>query len=195
MHIFLPIYIHFLNIILFIYCTFLLVPIQPKQSQMLTMNSTVVTVWLDSWGDGGCGILYFVIEYRSSRYSSWTTSSNHVKPTERIYSITDLLPATEYQLKITAHNNAGDTEALYNFTTLTPLGGKLHFLIIQHISLILLPNINLYLFLLDKPELIPPVSHSGDQPFYANAKVLVPIMLSLTFLISMIATLFWRRSK
>ncbi|CAH1168788.1 unnamed protein product [Phyllotreta striolata] len=144
------------------------VPIHPKQSQMLTMNSTVVTVWLDSWGDGGCGILYFVIEYRSSRYSSWTTSSNHVKPTERIYSITDLLPATEYQLKITAHNNAGNTEALYNFTTLTPLG--------------------------DKPELIPPVSHSGDQPFYANAKVLVPIMLSLTFFVSMIATLFWRRS-
>uniref|UniRef100_A0A6P7FJH3 Down syndrome cell adhesion molecule-like protein Dscam2 isoform X4 n=1 Tax=Diabrotica virgifera virgifera TaxID=50390 RepID=A0A6P7FJH3_DIAVI len=143
------------------------VPIQPKQSQMLTMNSTVVTVWLDSWGDGGCGILYFIIEYRSSRYSSWTTSSNHVKPTERIYSIIDLLPATEYQLKITAHNNAGDREAVYNFTTLTPLGVV--------------------------PELTPPVSHSGDQPFYANAKVLVPIMLSVTVLVALIATLFWRR--
>ncbi|XP_072378394.1 cell adhesion molecule Dscam1-like [Diabrotica undecimpunctata] len=143
------------------------VPIQPKQFQMLTMNSTMVTVWLDSWGDGGCGILYFIIEYRSSRYSSWTTSSNHVKPTERIYSILDLLPATEYQLKITAHNNAGDTEAVYNFTTLTPLGVV--------------------------PELTPPVSHSGDQPFYANAKVLVPIMLSVTVLVALIATLFWRR--
>lgn len=91
---------------------------------MLTMNATVVTIWLDSWGDGGCGILYFVIEFRPGRHSSWIMSSNHVKPTERIYSISDLWPATEYQLKITAHNNAGDTEALYNFTTLTLMGGE-----------------------------------------------------------------------
>lgn len=91
---------------------------------MLTMNSTVVTIWLDSWGDGGCGILYFAIEYRIGRYSSWIMASNHVKPTERIYSVQDLVPATEYQLKITAHNNAGDSEAIYNFTTLTSLGGK-----------------------------------------------------------------------
>lgn len=97
------------------------VPVQPKQSQMLTMNATVVTIWLDSWGDGGCGILDFSVEYRT-RYTSWTMSSNRVKPTERIYSIQDLLPATEYQLKITAHNNAGNTEAIYNFTTLTPSG-------------------------------------------------------------------------
>ncbi|KAJ8960256.1 hypothetical protein NQ318_003981 [Aromia moschata] len=140
------------------------VPVQPKQSQMLTMNATVVTVWLDSWGDGGCGILYFAIEYKPSRQSSWTMSANHVKPTERIYSIQDLLPATEYQLKITAHNNAGDTEAVYNFTTLTLLG-----------------------------ELQPPVSHSGDHPFYTNAKVFVPITLSILVLVLLIATLFWRK--
>nr|XP_023018250.1 Down syndrome cell adhesion molecule-like protein Dscam2 [Leptinotarsa decemlineata] len=143
------------------------VPVQPKQSQMLTMNATVLTVWLDSWGDGGCGILYFMVEYKPTRHSSWTTSSNHVKPTERIYSIQDLSPATEYQLKITAHNNAGDTEAIYNFTTLTPLGIV--------------------------PELIPPVSHSGDHPFYANAKVLIPIMLALLVLAAMVGVLFWRR--
>lgn len=91
---------------------------------MLTMNATVVTVWLDSWGDGGCGISYFTVEFKTTRQSSWTMSSNHVKPTERIYSISDLFPATEYQLKITAHNHAGVTEAIYNFTTLTLLGGK-----------------------------------------------------------------------
>lgn len=91
---------------------------------MLTMNSTVVTIWLDSWGDGGCGILYFVVEFQIGHQSSWIMSSNHVKPTERIYSITDLWPATEHQLKITAYNNAGYTEALYNFTTLTLLGGE-----------------------------------------------------------------------
>lgn len=39
-------------------------PVQPKHSQMITNNSTSVTCWLDSWGDGGCGILYFMIESR-----------------------------------------------------------------------------------------------------------------------------------
>lgn len=87
------------------------------------MNATVVTIWLDSWGDGGCGIIFFAVEFRAGRHSTWIMASNHVKPTERVYSISDLWPATEYQLKITAHNNAGDTDAVYNFTTLTVLGG------------------------------------------------------------------------
>lgn len=39
-------------------------PVQPKHSQMITNNSTSVTCWLDSWGDGGCGITYFMIECR-----------------------------------------------------------------------------------------------------------------------------------
>lgn len=103
---------------------------------MLTMNSTVVTIWLDSWGDGGCGILYFGVEYRIGRYSSWIMSSNHLKPTERIYSIQDLVPATEYQLKISAHNNAGNLEAIYNFTTLTSLGGNIKINLFDNISVI-----------------------------------------------------------
>lgn len=91
---------------------------------MLTMNATVGTVWLDSWGDGGCGILYFVIEYKSGRDPQWIVAANHIKPTERIFSVTDLWPATEYQFRVTAFNNAGETSATYNFTTLNLLGGK-----------------------------------------------------------------------
>lgn len=102
---------------------FFSVPVKPKQSQMLTMNATVATVWLDSWGDGGCGILYFSIEYHAERYEPWIMVSSHIKPTERIFSIGELFPSTEYQLRVTAVNNAGSTMAVYNFTTLTPLGG------------------------------------------------------------------------
>nr|XP_022920801.1 Down syndrome cell adhesion molecule-like protein Dscam2 isoform X2 [Onthophagus taurus] len=142
------------------------VPVKPKQSQMLTMNATVGTVWLDSWGDGGCGILYFVIEYRSGRSASWLMAANHVKPTERIFSVTELWPGTSYQIRVTAYNNAGDTSAIYNFTTLTVQGAV--------------------------PELSPPVSHSGDHPF-ANVRVLLPIFLSLLVLTALIGALFWRR--
>ncbi|CAG9795734.1 unnamed protein product [Diatraea saccharalis] len=88
------------------------VPVKPKHSQMITLNTTTVTVWLDSWGDGGCGILYF-----------WRLVSNSVQATERVFSVSGLTPAAHYQLRITAHNNAGHAVALYNFTT-NPLNGK-----------------------------------------------------------------------
>ncbi|XP_036340383.1 Down syndrome cell adhesion molecule-like protein Dscam2, partial [Rhagoletis pomonella] len=95
-------------------------PVQPKHSQMITNNSTSVTCWLDSWGDGGCGILYFMIESRMFGRSQWNVVSNHIPPTERIYTVSDLVPGTKYQLKVTSHNNAGSTTAVYNFTTLSP---------------------------------------------------------------------------
>lgn len=73
-------------------------PVQPKHSQMITNNSTSVTCWLDSWGDGGCGISYFVIECKPFARSQWNMVANHIAPTERIYSVTDLQPGTRYQV-------------------------------------------------------------------------------------------------
>jgi hypothetical protein len=93
---------------------------------MITVNSTVLTIWLDSWGDGGCPVLYFIIEYHDMhRSNDWVLVSNNVQPMERAYSILDLVPATTYHLRVTAHNNAGSTVAFYNFTTLTAEGGNI----------------------------------------------------------------------
>lgn len=128
-----------------------LVPVQPKHSQMITNNSTSVTCWLDSWGDGGCGIVYFVIECKPYARSQWNVISSHVAPTERIFTVSDLMPATKYQLKVTAYNNAGSTSAIYNFTTLTAQG------------------------VIYNPEHTIPVSHMSDNSFYANLKVCPPI--------------------
>lgn len=101
------------------------VPVKPKYTQLLTVNSTVVTIWLDAWGDGGCAILYFIIEYRDAELAAdWSLVSNNVQATERVYSVLDLSPAKHYNLKVTAHNNAGSTVAFYNFTTLTAEGGE-----------------------------------------------------------------------
>lgn len=69
-------------------------------------------------------IIWWVQRFRQVRENTWTLCSNHVEPTERIYTVTDLMPSTEYELKITAHNNAGDMVAIYNFTTYTLTGGK-----------------------------------------------------------------------
>ncbi|XP_022215405.2 Down syndrome cell adhesion molecule-like protein Dscam2 isoform X3 [Drosophila obscura] len=147
-------------------------PVQPKHSQMITNNSTSVTCWLDSWGDGGCGILYFMIESRIYGRSTWNVVSNHIPPTERIYTVSELTPGTKYQLKVTAHNNAGSTTAVYNFTTLSPQG------------------------VLYNNDHSTPVSHLSDLPFYANFKLLLPICISLLMLLALIgAALFLRKRK
>ncbi|XP_049876722.1 Down syndrome cell adhesion molecule-like protein Dscam2 isoform X5 [Pectinophora gossypiella] len=146
------------------------VPVKPKHSQMITLNTTTVTVWLDSWGDGGCGILYFVIEYREISQSQWRLVSNSVQATERVFSVTGLTPATQYQLRITAHNNAGHAVALYNFTTHS-LSGMLD------------------------GELSPPVPAAGSRSL-GGARVILPAALSLLVLGALVAiVLLVRRNK
>ncbi|GFG29264.1 hypothetical protein Cfor_07941 [Coptotermes formosanus] len=150
------------------------VPVKPKQSQMITVNSTVLTIWLDSWGDGGCPVLYFIIEYRDMhRSSDWLLVSNNVQPTERAYSILDLVPATKYHLRVTAHNNAGSTVAFYNFTTLTAEG----------VTVI--------------AEFEPPASHPREVPFYTNMKIIIPVLISLGFLLGLGVAVFihWKKSQ
>ncbi|XP_063226995.1 cell adhesion molecule Dscam2 [Bacillus rossius redtenbacheri] len=149
------------------------VPVKPRQSQLLTVNSTVATIWLDAWGNGGCAILYFIIEYRDGQRGpgEWTLVSNNVQPMERVYSIVDLVPATNHHLRITAHNNAGSTVAYYNFTTLT----------VEGVTVI--------------PELAPPVHHSQEVPFYANLRIVIPIIVSLASVLSLVgvAAFVWRK--
>ena len=99
-----------------------LAPNKPTSSQLLSVNSTAIKLWLDAWGDGGCSILYYVIEYREEIRSDWVLSSNHVPPAERIYTISDLRPGTRYSFKIIAYNNAGSSEGVYNATTLNADG-------------------------------------------------------------------------
>lgn len=150
------------------------VPVQPKQGQFLTTNSTSVTCWLDSWIDGGCAIAYFVLEYRVHGRGAWSSAGPHVTPTERIYTISDLMPGTKYQLRVTANNNAGATVGLFNATTSNPPG-----------------------VIFSQNNEITSNSITERSSTLGNYKVLLPVMLSLIVLVALITTvlIIRRRSK
>ncbi|XP_061927312.1 cell adhesion molecule Dscam2 isoform X12 [Apis cerana] len=97
-------------------------PIPPIKHQLIKANQTFVTLELNSWQDGGCPLLYFVVEYRRLP-GDWLLFSNNVQPQSR-FSIMNLDSGTKYELRVTAYNNAGSTQAEYLFTTLSPTGSN-----------------------------------------------------------------------
>ncbi|XP_017766445.1 PREDICTED: Down syndrome cell adhesion molecule-like protein Dscam2 isoform X1 [Eufriesea mexicana] len=97
-------------------------PIPPTKYQLIKSNQTFVTLELNSWQDGGCPLMYFVVEYRRLP-GDWLLVSNNVPPQSR-FSIVDLESGTKYELRVTAYNNAGSTQAEYLFTTLSPTGSN-----------------------------------------------------------------------
>ncbi|KOC64967.1 Down syndrome cell adhesion molecule-like protein Dscam2 [Habropoda laboriosa] len=97
-------------------------PISPTKHQLIKVNQTFVTLELTSWQDGGCPLLYFVVEYRRQP-GDWLLVKNNVSPQPR-FPIENLETGTKYELRVTAYNNAGSTEAEYLFSTLSPSGSN-----------------------------------------------------------------------
>lgn len=98
----------------------------PIPLQLITPNSTSVSLRLQEWPDNGCPIQFFTVQYRQlsdSERDRWVLVSNALKP-HRKFIISNLKPSTLYQLKIEAHNSAGSTVADFSFVTLTINGGK-----------------------------------------------------------------------
>ena len=98
-------------------------PTVPDARRFLEVSAGSVTLHLNAWQDGGCPIIYFVVEYKPKNQKDWSVVSNNVKPGGN-FVVLDLNPATWYNLKVTAHNNAGFSIAEYEFATLTATGGE-----------------------------------------------------------------------
>ncbi|XP_015789024.1 Down syndrome cell adhesion molecule-like protein Dscam2 [Tetranychus urticae] len=94
-------------------------PVAPDKSSFLQSNSTFVLLNLHSWHSNGCPILYFDIQYKRHGDREWLSSSTGVPVNSSPYLITDLSPATWYNLLMKAVNEAGSTDAEYVFATLT----------------------------------------------------------------------------
>lgn len=99
-------------------------PTIPEAHRFLEVSAASVTLHLNAWLDGGCPILYFVVEYKPRNQLDWTLVSNSVKAGGN-FVVLDLNPATWYNLRVTAYNNAGFSLAKYEIATLTVTGGKI----------------------------------------------------------------------
>ncbi|XP_043269645.1 Down syndrome cell adhesion molecule-like protein Dscam2 isoform X2 [Venturia canescens] len=99
-------------------------PIIPEAARFIEVSTESITLHLSAWADGGCPMLYFVVENKKKHQQEWNQVSNNVKPTGN-FVVMDLDPATWYHLRVTAHNNAGFAVAEYEFATLTVTGGTI----------------------------------------------------------------------
>ncbi|XP_068899444.1 cell adhesion molecule Dscam1 isoform X38 [Tenebrio molitor] len=99
-------------------------PIIPSAEKFIEVSSNSITLHLSAWSDGGCPMLYFVIEHKKKTSTEWIQVSNNVKLGQN-FVLLDLDPAVWYHLRVTAHNNAGFNVAEYEFATLTVTGGTI----------------------------------------------------------------------
>ncbi|XP_043479175.1 Down syndrome cell adhesion molecule-like protein Dscam2 isoform X3 [Leptopilina heterotoma] len=134
-------------------------PLPPSKQHLIKANLTSVVLELASWQDGGCPLLYFVVEYRRF-LGDWLLVSNNVPPQTR-FPIVSLESGTSYELRITAYNNAGSMHAEYLFTTLTS-------------------NSN------TRMQEVPSLDN-GETPLYLDAQVLAPSVISLFAVILAVA--------
>ncbi|XP_015601116.1 Down syndrome cell adhesion molecule-like protein Dscam2 isoform X2 [Cephus cinctus] len=134
-------------------------PIPPTKQHLIRANLTSVILELASWQDGGCPLLYFVVEYKRLP-GDWLLVSNNVPPQSR-FPIVDLERGTSYELRVTGYNNAGSTQEEYLFTTLSPNGNTR----MQE----------------------GPSNGMEDTPLYLDAQVLAPSVISLLAVILAVA--------
>ncbi|XP_011645359.1 Down syndrome cell adhesion molecule-like protein Dscam2 isoform X4 [Pogonomyrmex barbatus] len=99
-------------------------PIIPEAQRFIEVSTNSISLHLSAWSDGGCPMLYFVVEHKKKMQQEWNQVSNNVKPGAN-FVVLDLDPASWYHLRVTAHNNAGFAVAEYEFATLTVTGGTI----------------------------------------------------------------------
>ncbi|KAJ8873589.1 hypothetical protein PR048_024407 [Dryococelus australis] len=96
------------------------VPGVPYEDDLLVVNSTSATLFLQEWPDGGCPLHHFAVDYRlweQRRWWSLRAEGHHEDMT-----VPDLTPATWYTLRVTAHNDAGSRQHEFVFATKTWTG-------------------------------------------------------------------------
>ncbi|XP_022661516.1 Down syndrome cell adhesion molecule-like protein 1 homolog isoform X3 [Varroa destructor] len=146
-------------------------PIAPLSDAFISSNQTTATLNIATWGDGGCPIRHFVVQYKLAQHRDWLLlSSDLLKEKQQVLVVGELQPSSWYELLVTAHNEAGFTEEDYQFATLTPSGGTIP----------------------------PPLAGTRQVSMLRDPAVLVPVLCAATvviLLISAVSLLFMRNRR
>ena len=109
-------------------------PSVPDARRFLEVSAGSVTLHLNAWQDGGCPMIYFVVEYKPKKQKEWTLVSNNVKPGGN-FVVLDLAPATWYNLKVYPKHSYKSflfawslkcmwVRLIYSFPTTCPTGDR-----------------------------------------------------------------------
>lgn len=100
-------------------------PVAPSKDGFVVANKTSALLRLGRWGDGGCPIGRFVLQYRQKLEPPWAAAVQTVSPPPMgEHLLSALAPGKVYELSVVAHNDAGATRAEYDFVTLSPRATK-----------------------------------------------------------------------
>lgn len=105
-------------------------PKVPAAEEVLSVNSSTATLFLDAWPVAGCPVTYFVVDFRTrgsreegERAGPWTQVANRAGPQQSV-AVAGLTPASWYELRVAAHSDAGSTRQQFVFATRTKTGGE-----------------------------------------------------------------------
>lgn len=146
-------------------------PVAPDRHSLISSNTSTAILYLDSWHDGSCPISSFEIAYKPKK-SRGKPEVMRIFPAEaKVAVLKDLLPATVYEVKVTAINEVAPTESVYTFTTT---------------SLIRAPAV-----LLGNEA-----SVSFPAPIYLDASLILPTTISIVMVILLIFVIrIWMLKK
>lgn len=92
-----------------------------------------MTLFLDGWPEKECSVQYFTVSYKLE--DNWIpVGKGHLLP--QPVTISNLIPAALYTIKIGVFNEAGKVYQHFVLTTRSPSGGNLHLITKRSIMLI-----------------------------------------------------------
>ncbi|CAG9796265.1 unnamed protein product [Diatraea saccharalis] len=98
-------------------------PKPPKPEEHVHMNSTAIKINFYAWRDGGCPILGFRVSYRKAGTEHWIKVGDELSSASHV--ISDLMPATWYELVVEAYSDAGTERVTLLADTYTVAGGRI----------------------------------------------------------------------
>ena len=86
-------------------------PLAPGRPEVnLLGRGTASLTWSPPREDGGSPITNYIVEMKSSQTYSWAVANIAMRVSEPAFTVTDLMPGTSYEFRVTAENKLGRSD-------------------------------------------------------------------------------------